>query len=173
HPTAGLTVQIEGGVRARWQALFGNAPTGEDTTMDGTGSTDGHDLYAPFASKLDWEIARWMVQDGIGHSSFNRLLNIEGVREKLGVSYANTAGLHRQLNSIPLRAGKWHVKHLTFPDREDEPFTLRHRDILEAVRALWGDTRLADRIVYKPSRIFTDRDKTNRIVNEMWTAEWW
>ncbi|KIY60835.1 hypothetical protein CYLTODRAFT_363653, partial [Cylindrobasidium torrendii FP15055 ss-10] len=101
--------------------------------MDGTSAPaiSESTLFHPFASKLDWEVAQWMVNDGIAHSSFNRLLNIAGVREKLGLSYANSAGVHRQLDEIPRRAGKWHVKHLTFPDREEEPFILRHRDILE------------------------------------------
>ncbi|KIY67102.1 hypothetical protein CYLTODRAFT_454797 [Cylindrobasidium torrendii FP15055 ss-10] len=185
HPTAGRSIRMNTALHRQWFALFGNplpaadsakADTpadSEDVPMsDGTGTRD-ENLYRPFASKLDWEIAQWMVKDGIGHSSFNRLLNIEGVREKLGLTYDNTAGLHRQLENIPLRAGKWHVKHLTFPDRESEPFILRHRDILEAVKALWGDPKFANRIVFKPSRIFTDRNRTHCIVNEMWTAEWW
>lgn len=69
------------------------------------------------------------------------------MKEKLGLSYENTAGLHRQLDSVPLQAGEWKVKYLTFPDRKDEPFILRHQDVLEAVKALWGDANLAKHIV--------------------------
>lgn len=36
--------------------------------------------FYPFASKLDWEIARWANEDGPGQSAFTRLLNIDGVR---------------------------------------------------------------------------------------------
>ncbi|KIY60792.1 hypothetical protein CYLTODRAFT_363715, partial [Cylindrobasidium torrendii FP15055 ss-10] len=78
------------------------------------------DLYFPFASKLDWEVARWMVTEGIGHGSFNRLLKIEGVRERLGLSYNNTRGLHQHVDDIPRRAGRWHTKKITFPDRPNE-----------------------------------------------------
>ncbi|KIY61007.1 hypothetical protein CYLTODRAFT_318311, partial [Cylindrobasidium torrendii FP15055 ss-10] len=173
HPTGGHSIGMGTNMHQRWKALFGpNPPVTQDIAMDGSGAPD-HNIYHPFASQLDWEIAHWMVTDGIGHSLFNRLLSIEGVKEKLGLSFKNTSGLHQQLDSVPLRAGEWQVKHLTFPDREDDPFILRHRDVLNAIKALWGDPNLAKHIVYRPSRIFTDREKKHRIVNEMWTAEWW
>ncbi|KIY61062.1 hypothetical protein CYLTODRAFT_405753 [Cylindrobasidium torrendii FP15055 ss-10] len=166
-------------IHARWKAIFGNAAVPAaaalDDAMDGTGRPDIKtvNIYHPFASKLDWEIARWMVSDGIGHSSFNRLLEIEGVREKLGLSYNNTAGLHDTMDHIPRRAGEWLTKELSFPDLPNDTFILRHRDILEAIQSLWGNPSLANKIVYRPCKIFTDRDKTHRIVNEMWTGDWW
>jgi hypothetical protein len=36
--------------------------------------------YAPFTSLLDWRVAQWFVQDGIGHKSFDQFLNIPGVK---------------------------------------------------------------------------------------------
>ena len=35
--------------------------------------------YAPFASELDWRIARWAIKDNPGHKVFDRLLSIPGV----------------------------------------------------------------------------------------------
>jgi len=40
---------------------------------------DMEDKFAPFASELDWRVARWAVQEGIGHKSFDRLMVIPGV----------------------------------------------------------------------------------------------
>ncbi|KAF9470504.1 hypothetical protein BDN70DRAFT_762707, partial [Pholiota conissans] len=48
-----------------------------DTSMAEDG-VDGNP-FAPFSSELDWRIAQWVVKDGIGHNSFNRLLEIPGV----------------------------------------------------------------------------------------------
>lgn len=36
--------------------------------------------YAPFASKIDWEIARWAKTRGLGSTAFSELLAIDGVR---------------------------------------------------------------------------------------------
>ncbi len=38
------------------------------------------DMYAPFASKLDWETARWAKLRGPGSTAFTDLLRIDGVR---------------------------------------------------------------------------------------------
>jgi hypothetical protein len=35
--------------------------------------------FHPFASQLDWEMARWANEDGPGQAAFTRLLNIDGV----------------------------------------------------------------------------------------------
>ncbi|KIY60817.1 hypothetical protein CYLTODRAFT_320396, partial [Cylindrobasidium torrendii FP15055 ss-10] len=78
HPTAGV-IRMATKLQQRWTDHYGIPDL--DDRMDGTGrpNLDNVNIYHPFASKLDWEIARWMVKDGIGHSSFNRLLSIEGV----------------------------------------------------------------------------------------------
>ncbi|KAF9003205.1 hypothetical protein BDZ89DRAFT_1146120 [Hymenopellis radicata] len=146
-----------------------------DTAMDGSGAPEvgNEEWYKPFASELDWRVAQWMVEQGIGHNAFNEFLRIPGVKDKLGLSYSNTAGLHKVVDSIPRRAGKWKVKHLSFPDRPAEKFTLRHRDILESVRSLWGDPELAEHLGYKPSTLFTDESQDHRLYNEMWTGKWW
>jgi hypothetical protein len=36
-------------------------------------------IYAPFTSKLDWEIAQWGKMRGSSSMALNELLNIDGV----------------------------------------------------------------------------------------------
>jgi hypothetical protein len=44
---------------------------------------------------------------------------------------------------------------------------------VEAVKSLLGDPALASHIVYKPTKVFTNDDKTDRIYTELWTGQWW
>jgi hypothetical protein len=44
---------------------------------------NGDSQYAPFASKMDWEIARWAKLQGPSSSAVTELLQIEGVRSWL------------------------------------------------------------------------------------------
>lgn len=37
-------------------------------------------IYAPFASKMDWDLARWAKLRGSGSTAFTDLLKIEGIR---------------------------------------------------------------------------------------------
>jgi hypothetical protein len=41
------------------------------------GSTSN--IYSPFTSQMDWEIARWAKLRGSGSTAFTDLLKIEGV----------------------------------------------------------------------------------------------
>jgi len=50
--------------------------------MDGPSDEEADremDRFAPFASELDWKIAKWAVGEGIRHKSFDRLVGIPGV----------------------------------------------------------------------------------------------
>jgi len=48
-----------------------------------------------------------------------------------------------------------------------------HRDILECVRALYGDPELAECLVYAPEKHYTSSDKKSRIFSEMNSGRWW
>ncbi|KAJ7454109.1 hypothetical protein FB451DRAFT_1518446, partial [Mycena latifolia] len=77
HPTAGRVIRMNDNLHAKWKRSFGLAldPDG-DVEM---GDPDSLNLFAPFASELDWRIAEWVIKDGPGHKAFDRLLEIPGV----------------------------------------------------------------------------------------------
>jgi hypothetical protein len=81
--------------------------------------------------------------------------------------------LYQILDNIPERAGKWQTRHLTFKDYPDQTFIIRHRNVIESIRSLWGDPAHAKNLVYAPRKIFTDNSRTNRLFSEMWTGKWW
>ncbi|KIY43174.1 hypothetical protein FISHEDRAFT_7262, partial [Fistulina hepatica ATCC 64428] len=137
---------------------------------DSTASALPSSAFFPFASEMDWSLADWMVHENIPHGAFNRLLRIPGLRDALHLSYHNTRHLHKIVDSVPERAGKWRTKVLAFPEDPDEKFFLRHRDPLEAIRSLWQDPAFRDKIVYVPERVFNSEE--NRVFNEMWTGKW-
>ena len=82
-------------------------------------------------------------------------------------------GLHQIVDDIPDRAGKWTTKHLSFKDRPDEKHAVRSRDVIEAIRCLWGDPSLSKHMVYAPRKVFSDSKRENRVYSEMWTGSWW
>jgi hypothetical protein len=55
-------------------------------------------------------------------------------------------------------------------DREAE---LWLRNVNECVAELLGNVDYQDQISYKPMKIFTDPERTERIYGEAWTANWW
>lgn len=80
--------------------------------------------------------------------------------------------LLKKVDSIPERA-PWKEGWLTFKDRPGERHLVQFRDIIKALKALLGNPAHADKIVWRPSRVFTHRGSKNRIYTEMWTGSWW
>ncbi|KAH9924485.1 uncharacterized protein B0H18DRAFT_877763 [Fomitopsis serialis] len=129
-------------------------------------------LWEPFESETDWEIASWCIKEGISQGAVDRFLKIPKVKEKLGLSYHNTRALLQKVDSLPERA-RWKERWLSFKDRPGERHLLQFRCIIEAIKALLGNPAHADHIVYRPSWMFSDETKKNRIYSEMWTGKWW
>jgi hypothetical protein len=86
HKSAGRVIKMDTSLTDRWRKLFQN----DDMDIDiadhlAHPSPATENLYSPFASELDWRVARWAVKDGIGHNSLNRLLAIPGVSSFLKI----------------------------------------------------------------------------------------
>lgn len=81
--------------------------------------------------------------------------------------------MHKAVDSIRSKAGDWKVRRLRFKDRPQDEFILRHRNVIEVIKSLWGDPSLAKHLVYRPKSVFQDAEKTKRTYSEMWTGKWW
>ncbi|KAF5348426.1 hypothetical protein D9757_014448 [Collybiopsis confluens] len=163
HPTAGKVYGIEPTVHNRWEQLF----SGKDT--------NAADNYKPFSSRLEWELAQWAVKEKLSQKSFDRLLLIPQLKERLELSFNNARSMLNKVDEIPERCGRWYTKRLSFKDRPDEQFLVRHRNPVDGIKALWGDPAFSKDMVYKPGRLFRNSTQTteNRIFSEMWTSGYW
>ncbi|KAJ7269176.1 hypothetical protein C8J57DRAFT_1066810 [Mycena rebaudengoi] len=131
---------------------------------------EAHNPYMPFTSKMDWDIAHWAKLRGSGSTAFTDLLKIPGVRDALGLSYGTSVQLNKIIDEkLPGRP--------TFERTEivvgGEAFDLYSRNILDCVRALFGDTDFAPYLFVLPERHYADKDKTIRLYHNMHTAKWW
>ncbi|KAF9456634.1 hypothetical protein BDZ94DRAFT_1140622, partial [Collybia nuda] len=77
--SAGQVIRMSDNLHEQWRQIFQlNGPDSEgDISMEP--NPEGDDLYSPFSSELDWRVAKWAVEEGVGHNSFNHLLDIPGV----------------------------------------------------------------------------------------------
>ncbi|KAH9905099.1 uncharacterized protein B0H18DRAFT_883959 [Fomitopsis serialis] len=146
------------------------ARSGYETYADEVDPKDDN-LYAPFASRVDWEIAQWAKLRGLGSTAFSDLLAIEEVRERLGLSYKNADELNKIIdNKLPNRRPAFHRFEACVGD---EQFAMFCRDILECIAALYGDTEHARYICVAPERHYADADCTIRLYHDLHTGQWW
>ena len=47
------------------------------------------------------------------------------------------------------------------------------RDILQCIRALYGDPNFVQDMTFAPERHYSDDTRACRIINEMHTGDWW
>ncbi|KAF6756066.1 hypothetical protein DFP72DRAFT_1008140 [Ephemerocybe angulata] len=127
-------------------------------------------LWAPFASKLDWEVARWAKLRGPGSTALTELLAIEGVVDALNLSFKNTEALNKRIDDhLPQRPQfKRHEVVVA-----GESFELYARDVIECIRALWQDPEFAPYLCFEPERHYADKDKKERLYHDMNTGRWW
>lgn len=89
----------------------------------------------------------------------------------MGLSYKNTRELDKIIDE-QLSSGR-----PRFIRREiivaGEAFEVFYRDILECIRALYGDPEFADVLVFTPERHYADADHTVQIYFNMHTGKWW
>jgi hypothetical protein len=86
------------------------------------------------------------------------------------LSFKNTNELNKIIdNKLPRRpAFKCHEIIVA-----DEAFELYARDIIECIKALWGDSEFAPFLVVEPERHYADEDHTVRLYHDMQTGKWW
>ena len=48
-----------------------------------------------------------------------------------------------------------------------------HRDIIQCIRALYGDPEFARDLVFVPERHYADQERTCQVISDMHTGEWW
>ncbi|KAF7369778.1 hypothetical protein MVEN_00309900 [Mycena venus] len=128
-------------------------------------------LWAPFQTQMDWEIARWAKLRGSTSTAFTDLLVIDGVVEALGLSYKNSRELNEIIDqSIPKGRPVFKRHEIVVGG---EAFDVYFRPILDCIRALYSDPEFAQDLIFAPEWHYTDEDKTVRLFHDLHTGKWW
>ena len=54
-----------------------------------------------------------------------------------------------------------------------EVYDVFFRDVIECIRALYGEPEFARHLVFLPERHYEDADHTVRLHHDMYTGKWW
>ncbi|EPQ53846.1 hypothetical protein GLOTRDRAFT_24981, partial [Gloeophyllum trabeum ATCC 11539] len=126
--------------------------------------------YYPFANCMDWEVAQWAIDEGPSQGAFTRLLNIEGIQEKLGLSYKDSRSLNQLIDQLPALA-HWKKSIITAEGVPGE-HELFFQDPIDCIKAIYSNPAFLDHMRFSPEQHFTDKEKLHRTINEMMTADW-
>ncbi|KAJ3786888.1 hypothetical protein GGU10DRAFT_374527 [Lentinula aff. detonsa] len=130
----------------------------------------GLNAWAPFGSKIEWEIARWAKLRGPSSTAFTELLAIDGVCEKLGLSYRNANQLNAIIDTLPNIRPKFMRQEVVV---QGQAFEMYFRDILECVKSLYSDAEFAEYLKFAPERHFENSRCEDQLYHDMHTGGWW
>ncbi|RPD72981.1 hypothetical protein L226DRAFT_546761 [Lentinus tigrinus ALCF2SS1-7] len=147
----------------------------EDTEYERFQSALGGDHkdnpYAPFLSRIDWEIARWAKMRGPGSTAVSELLQIKDIVTLLGLSYKNTNELNKIIDEQLTSARPRFIRREIIV--AGEAFEVFYRDVIQCIRALYGDPEFSGILVFTPERHYTDKECKTRVYFDMHTGRWW
>lgn len=128
-------------------------------------------IYAPFNSQTDWEMARWAKLNSSSTTAITELLGISGLHEKLGLSYKNSKDLNKIIDTqMPTVRPKFKKLEL---ELGGHIHVLYYRDIIACVRALYGAPEYTQYLVFLPEQHFEDKAQKSRMYHDMHTGRWW
>ncbi|KAG6825399.1 hypothetical protein H0H92_003822, partial [Tricholoma furcatifolium] len=145
---------------------------GESTSNDSYNNELGSspNPYAPFASKLEWEIAKWAKLRGPSSTAFTELMQIDGVVDRLGLTFSNSKELNRIIdNKLPDRP-QFKCYELLVGGEVCEVF---YRDVIACIRAILGDPNFESVLVFLPEKHYTSEERHTRVYHDMHTGKWW
>ncbi|KAG6810656.1 hypothetical protein H0H92_010893 [Tricholoma furcatifolium] len=145
----------------------------EDAADDGLvlrlhGGVEGTLLEKPYI--IEWEIAKWAKLCGPSSTAFTELMNIDGVLDKLGLSFSNSKELNKIIDKQLPGRPQFQRQELLIGGEVCEMF---YRDVLECIRALLGDPDFAAVLVFLPEKHYTDEEQRVRMYHDMHTGKWW
>ncbi|TFY58888.1 hypothetical protein EVJ58_g6136 [Rhodofomes roseus] len=139
----------------------------------------GDQVYGPFEDEEEWELAKWLIKN-VGHNQAENFLKLPIIRNRVHPTYHNKDRLLQNVDSLP-KGVDWKcelveltgdIKNLN-GEAMKETVEFWHRDPLDCIRELIGNPFFRNLIRYAPEHHFLDKNGTTRVINEMWTADWW
>ncbi|KAJ3557683.1 hypothetical protein NP233_g11677 [Leucocoprinus birnbaumii] len=127
------------------------------------------DPWVPFASRMDWDIAKWAKLRNIGSTDLSKLLAIEGLCDALGLSYKNTRELNNIVDNLPT-IPKFQERKVVI---NGKTIIFHSQDIIACLEDLWRDPELMDDLILEPEQQWADKERTSQLYHEMNTGDWW
>ncbi|KAF7328578.1 hypothetical protein MVEN_02545900 [Mycena venus] len=141
---------------------------------------DGGTKFSPFLDGDEWELARWLSKN-VNQSATEEYLSLPSTK-KANLSFHNNRSFLLKVDKLPT-GPDWTCKIVTAAgnrlDENDELMSeeleLWMRNPVECIKELMSNPAFREHMAYAPERVYSTEEgrEDSRIIDEMWTAEWW
>ncbi|KAG0698831.1 hypothetical protein DFH29DRAFT_983729 [Suillus ampliporus] len=140
---------------------------------------EGEDPWSSFEDAEEWDLAQWLVKN-LGQMWTDKFLKLPITQNRTKVSFHNNHSFLQCVDKLPHGPG-WSCKKVAVHGNcEDEngemlqeEVELWSHDPVECVKELIGNPSFKEDMAYSPAKAYADRAGQDRVIDEMWTADWW
>ncbi|KAK0445549.1 hypothetical protein EV421DRAFT_1902490 [Armillaria borealis] len=123
-------------------------------------TTEGEDMWKPFSSREEWELARWLVRSGISQKEIDTFLKLDSIQNNVNPSFDNKRKLFQTIDKLPT-GPEWTCEAFEIQgdliDEKGNPRTeeveLWKRDPVACIRELIGDGRYSNTNLHRHQKL--------------------
>ncbi|KAG2128635.1 uncharacterized protein EDB93DRAFT_1095927 [Suillus bovinus] len=138
-----------------------------------------YSLCLTLAAREEWGLAEWLVKS-LGQTRTNEFLKLPITRNQMQPSFHNNRSFLKKVDEL-LHGATWSCKKISVQgNRTDEKGKPLHEDVelwmrnpVECIKDLIGNPLFKDQMVYTPACAYMDSAGLHRVIDDMWTADWW
>ncbi|KAG1816422.1 uncharacterized protein BJ212DRAFT_1446949 [Suillus subaureus] len=139
----------------------------------------GEDPWSPSEDAEEWGLVQWIVKN-LGQTRTDKFLKLPITQQCTKLSFHNNHSFLQRVDELPHGPG-WSCQKVTVhgnhQDKDgellQEEVELWSRDPVECMKELIGNPAFKADMAYSPGRAYADRAGQHRVIDEMWTADWW
>ncbi|KAJ7572033.1 hypothetical protein C8J56DRAFT_1081438 [Mycena floridula] len=149
-------------------ATFGEARTTFDTIRDDQIMQNGK-VLGPFRDDDEWQLAKWLIKN-VGHTQTDHFLKLPIIQSRVAPSFETKDKLLDMVDNLP-QGVAWQLDE--DGNKQTEELEIWYRDPVEVICELVGNPMFKEVIRYAPEKVYEDEKGEKRIIDEMWTGDWW
>ncbi|KAG1779091.1 hypothetical protein EV702DRAFT_1178629 [Suillus placidus] len=135
--------------------------------------------WSPFEDTEEWDLAQWLIKN-LGQTRTDEFLKLPITQNRTKVSFHNNRAFLQKVDGLP-HGPEWSCRKVTVRGNLDDEngvplqdeVELWSRDPVECVKELIGNPFFKEDMAYSPARAYADHAGQHRVIDEMWTADWW
>ncbi|KAF9245631.1 Zn-finger domain-containing protein [Melanogaster broomeanus] len=134
-------------------------------------TTNGEHTYSPFEDDEEWDLAAWMMKN-LGQTHIDEFLKLPITRNHTTPSFHNARSFLQKVDAMP-HGPSWGCKKVVVTgDLEDENGEMMTEEV-ECIGDLIGNPLFKHDMAYAPVRAYKDKAGLHRLIDDMWTVDWW
>jgi hypothetical protein len=136
-------------------------------------------LFYPFASKQDWEVASWLSKSGLSMAAIDNFLSLELVSpdshycillilhqiRQLPLSFHTAKELRHRIEILP-SGPQWKCKPWNTIHPTKNSIKLYYRDAIDCLQSIFNNPLFSNHLDFSPFRLFNTAERLIRVFTE-------